>query len=713
MSAPNRRHLVVAIAGNPNSGKTTLFNALTGASAHVGNYAGVTVDLKRGRRYFEGYELECVDLPGTYSLTAYSEEEQLARRFLVEQRPDVVIVVADASNLERHLYLALQIAEPGIPRVLAFSMADIARTHGIRYDTEQLGQLFGSPIVETVAPRGKGIEELLRAVVALAASDQPPAPVTVPYGDELERAAETLLRALEQHAPDRLPAPQHLRRVMALQLLERVPDVLDRFREPAILHLLDTERRRLRTVLGDAPEIAIAARRYGFISGACTETLRATAESRHAASDRIDDLVLAPVVGPILLFALVYAVFWATFTLGAWPQKALEWFFSSWLDRHVASLWAPDAASLLRDMLLQGILPGVGGVLTFLPNILILFLGIALLEDSGYMARAAFLMDRTMHRIGLHGKSFIPMLIGFGCTVPAILATRTLDTRRDRLTTLLVLPFVSCGARFAVYAMLIPVFFERPWQAPVLMLLYLLGILFAVGGARVLRGTLLRGGSTPFVMELPPYRMPTLRGCVLHTWRRGREYVVKAGTIVLAFSIVMWFLSAFPRHARPTAPTEPAVARAVPPPSYANRIGRAMEPLLRPMGFDARIGTALIGSLAGKELLISQLGVAFAIDASDSAAPEEAAARERGELPLQRLLRRQYTPLVGLCLLLFSMLSAPCLATFAVTWRESGALRWALLQTALLTVAAFVVTAAVFQAGRLLGFASEVVHAVQ
>lgn len=702
--APSSR-LVVAIAGNPNSGKTTLFNALTGATAHVGNYAGVTVELKRGRRFHAGREIEFVDLPGTYSLTAYSAEEQLARRFLVEQHPDVVVVVADASNLERHLYLALQIAELGIPRVLAFSMADVARSHGMRFDTERLGRLFGAPIIETVAPRGEGIEALLDTVVGRAGADAGAVAgaVAVPYGDELERSAARVLEAVAQWAPERLPAAAHLRRATVFQLLEQVPDALARFPEPGVLQVLDTERRRLRTVLGDNPEIAIAARRYGFISGACTETVRATAESRHAASDRIDSLVLAPFVGFVLLLALLYAVFWATFTLGAWPQQGLDWAFSV-LGKGFASLWPTGSTSLLRDLLLTGILPGVGGVLTFLPNILILFFGIALLEDSGYMARAAFLMDRAMHRIGLHGKSFIPMLIGIGCTVPAILATRTLDTRRDRLTTLLVLPFVSCGARFAVYAMLIPAFFGRPWQAPVLMSLYVLGALLAVGGARLLRGTVLRGEGTPFVMELPPYRMPTLRGCVLHTWRRGREYVIKAGTIVLAFSVVMWFLSTFPRHAHALATPQDTTVESAQPHSYADRIGHAMEPVLRPMGFDARIGTALIGSIAGKELLISQLGVAFALGETDPAAPEDAADRERGELPLQQLLRARYRPLVGFCLLLFSMLSAPCLATFAVTWKESGHIKWAFFQTAVLTVTAFVVTTLVYQVGAAVGW---------
>lgn len=688
--------LTVAIAGNPNSGKTTLFNAITGARAHVGNYAGVTVDLKRGRRTFAGREITFVDLPGTYSLDAFSAEEQVARTFLIEEHPDVVVIVADASNLERHLYLALQIAELGLTRVLAFSMSDIARAQGLAFDTDRLGALFGAPIVETVGTHGKGIDELLRAVVAQAeaAGTHPSPAVRIPYGEELERTLATLAARLEASLPEPAARSGTEPRLEAIRLLEQVPDALARHaHRPAILETLESERRRLRGVLRDSPETELAARRYGFVAGACKEAVRMTVESRHAASDRIDRIALAPFLGQAILFALMYAVFWATFTLGAAPQQGLEWVFER-AGMLLGRCWADGSESLLRAMLLDGILPGVGGVLTFLPNILILFFGIALLEDSGYMARAAFLMDRAMHRIGLHGKSFIPMLIGIGCTVPAILATRTLDTRRDRLTTLLVLPFVSCGARFAVYAMLIPAFFAPRWQAPVLMSLYLLGILLAIGSARLLRQTVLRGESMPFVMELPPYRLPTLRGCLLHTWRRGREYIVKAGTIVLAFSVIMWALASFPK-------TPATQSGSPPPPSYADRIGQAMEPLLRPMGFDARIGTALIGSIAGKELLISQLGVAFALGEAPPDAPEEANDRRQGSLPLQQRLREAYSPLVGFCLLLFSMISAPCLATFAVTWKESGHMGWAIAQTAMLTAAAFLITAATYQLGRL------------
>jgi len=708
MKTSRKRPLVVAIAGNPNSGKTTLFNALTGATAHVGNYAGVTVELKRGRVQAQGQEIEFVDLPGTYSLTAYSAEEMVARQFLMDEKPDVVVIVADASNLERHLYLALQIAELGIPRVVALSMADIARTQGIRFDTERLGQLFGTALVETVAPRKEGMDELVAAVLERAANTGAGLPIRVPYGHELEESIGRVIELLAREAPERLPKEEYLKRVTALQLLEQLPDTMARYDDPTIVALLESERRRLRQLLRDNPEIAIATRRYGFIAGACAETIRTTAESRYAISDRIDRIVLAPGLGFVFLLGLLYVVFWATFTLGAWPQEALDWFFFSFIGKNLAALWPPDSTSLLKDLLLNGILSGVGGVLEFLPNIMILFFGIALLEGSGYMARAAFLMDRAMHRIGLHGKSFIPMLIGIGCTVPAIMATRVLDTRRDRLTTLLVLPFISCGARFAVYAMLIPAFFERHWRAPILMLLYILGALLAIGGARLLRGTILKGDNTPFVMELPPYRLPTLRGSLLHMWRRGRAYIVNAGTIVLAFSIVMWFFSTFPRNLEgpdevdggETVEFSQTVARN----SYADRIGRAMEPVLRPMGFDARIGTALIGSIAGKELLISQLGVAFAIGETDPMEPDDAEERNLGELPLQKLLRQNYRPLVGFCLLLFSMLSTPCLATIAVTWKEGGHFKWALLQTAMLSVAAFVITALVYQAGTALGW---------
>jgi len=688
------RAVTVALAGNPNSGKTTIFNNLTGARQHVANYPGVTVEKKEGWVRHGGRELHVVDLPGTYSLTAYTLEERVARSFVIDERPDVVVDVLDASNLERNLYLATQFMELGVPVVLALNMSDQAEAQGYAIDAALLSTLLGVRIVRTVGHRGRGIDELRDAIFAAADADDVPKPVQ--YGNEVERELAAIVPIVEAE-------PSLSRRFnarwLAVKLLEGdeevartvadlVPDGGDRF------GAVSDAARRIERDFGDTPETIIADRRYGFISGACLEAVRQTAESRHSTSDRIDSVVTHRTLGILIFLALMYLVFRVTFWAGA-PLMSLVEMGVDGIGRLVGSLWPSGSESVLRSLVVDGIISGVGKVLVFLPNILLLFLAISILEDSGYMARAAFILDRFMHKIGLHGKSFIPMLIGFGCTVPAILATRTLDTRRDRMTTMLVLPLVSCSARLPIYMLFIPAFFPEAMQTPILWSFYVLGIVLAILGARLLRATVFRGEMTPFVMELPPYRMPTLKGTLIHMWDRGWHFVRKAGTIILGISVVMWALMSYPKppeaDLQSLAPAE--VVEAELSYSVAGRVGRGLHVVMRHAGFDRKASTALIGAFAAKEMFVSQMGIMHSMGDKS----------EEDMDSLRTVLKRAYTPLEAVCIMLFCLVSAPCMATIAVTWRESGSWAWAAAQLLGLTVLAYVLTLLVFQIGTLLG----------
>ncbi len=786
--------LTIALAGNPNSGKTTVFNALTGARQHVGNYPGVTVEKVVGQRTHNHRALRIVDLPGTYSLTAYSVEERVARDFILDESPDVVVDIVDASNLERNLYLATQLLELDVPLVFAFNMSDVARARGFEVDTAALSALLGVPIVWTTANKGVGLEALLDAVVRVGEHPGEQQRAVLHYGRDIDQEIaliEARLLARDAAPPDR---PPHW---TALKLLERDPQIcrIVAQRVPKVARFAEERAAHVAAVFRDTPEIVIADRRYGFISGACQETVRSTVETRHDFSDRVDGVLAHRVLGLPLFLLLMYIVFQLVFSLGEYPMHALEFMFM-WSAEAINAHWPLAMDSPLRSLLVDGVIGGVGGVVVFLPNILLLFLAIALLEDTGYMARAAFIMDQFMHRFHLHGKSFIPMLIGFGCTVPAIMAARTLESRRDRLTTIMIAPLMSCGARLPIYALLIPAFFPKAWHGPMLWLLYVIGIVLALLAARVLRGTVFRGESTPFVMELPPYRLPTLRGLLTHMWRRGWMYLRKAGTIILAISIVLWALTTYPKqtefsqdyearldglraeqeeelaaftarhdvpwsnqvaaalrgedaalqpdthaemfvgmvrnlraartdthedahyrlaalearnpalfdtatayldeieipYGRAMAEVEHARAAETMAYSAAGRIGHAMAPLIKPLGFDWRIGTALLGAFAAKEVFVAQLGIVHAVGSAD----EDIDA-------LRTRLRDNYTPLTAFCIMLFCLISAPCMATVAVTRGETGSWRLTLFQWGGLTLLGYLVTACVYQVGALLG----------
>ena len=684
------KKITIALAGNPNSGKTTIFNMLTGARQRVANYPGVTVEIKEGKCTFGDYEMTFVDLPGTYSLAAYSEEELIARNFIIDRKCDIVIHIIDSANIERNLYLTTQLLEMNVPLVLAFNMSDIAKQKGLVFDIEKLSELLHAPIVPTVGRKDRGRGELLEAIVKVAQSEHADTSHLVHYGSEIEEELakiESLIDA-EKHAL----AQKYGKRWLAVKLLERDSEVTEKVSEKELIDAIAPSVAHIESIFKDRPEIVTADRRYGFISGACTETIKTTVEARHNISDTIDAVVIHKVFGLPIFLLFMYIVFFLTFKLGAYPMAGLEWFFDSvagWLNQ----AWPVDSLAWLKSLLIDGVIAGVGGVLVFLPNILLLFLGIAFLEDTGYMARAAFVMDRIMHKMGLHGKSFIPMLIGFGCSIPAIMATRILENRRNRLTTIMIIPLMSCGARLTIYALIIPAFFPGHLQGPMLWIIYIIGIVLAVITARLLRNTLFKGETMPFVMELPPYRLPTARAVLIHMWQRAWMYLKKAGTIILAISIILWALMSYPKPSAESLKelTDEQAQQTELEYSVIGRFGKAIEPVLKPLGFDWKIGTALIGATAAKEVFVSQLGIIYAVgDAEENSAT------------LGDKLKKVYTPLTGFCIMLFCLIYAPCVMTLAITRVETRSWRWPIFQFTYLTVLAYILTLFTYQLGRLL-----------
>ncbi len=678
----------MALAGNPNSGKTTVFNAITGAHQHVGNYPGVTVEKKEGGTTFEGTRVHVVDLPGTYSLTAYSLEELVARDHVINDHPDVIVHVVDASNLERNLYLATQFIELGVPTVVALNMYDMAQDRGRQIDIDLLSELMGVPMVPTVGSREEGIAELLRMTIETVREHRTPEK-PLRYGRELEAHIEEVRVVLDEAGGlGELPT-----RWAAIKLLEDdaqvrslTEDTLDGGKE--VLARVERIREHLEEVIGDDAEMALADRRYGFVNGACAEATSSTTRRRIDWSEAIDNVVTSRMLGMPIFLLLMWAMFELVFRLGAPPMEWLTSLFA-WVGGHVAGL-LPDGP--LHSLVVDGVIGGVGGVLVFVPQIMLLFLCISILEDSGYMARAAFVVDKLMHRIGLHGKSFIPMLIGFGCTVPAIMATRTLESRRDRITTMLITPFMSCGARLPVYILLAGAFFSPAMAGKVIFSIYLLGVLVAVLMARLLRSTILQGPTTPFVMELPPYRVPTAKGTLIHMWERGWQYIKKAGTVILAASIIVWALLSYPGP-----PTDAPTGVGAPPAvtyTAAGRIGKTIEPVMRPLGFNWKVSIALVAGFAAKEIVVSTLGTTYSLGEEDTASGAlSAALRNDPEL----------NPLVAYAMMAFVLLYVPCVATVAVTFRETGSWKWPVFMATYTTSVAWIVALIIYQGGSFLG----------
>ncbi|GHT01052.1 ferrous iron transport protein B [Bacteroidia bacterium] len=681
----------VALVGNPNSGKTTLFNHASGSHARVGNYGGVTVDAKDATMKKDGYTFKIFDLPGTYSITEYSPEELYVRKHILEQMPDIIVNVVDASNLERNLFLTTQLIDMNVKVVIALNMYDELESKGVTFDYQSLGEMIGIPIIPTVASKGKGIDDLFAKLIEVY-DDRDPCVrhIHINYGKLIENAIARLQSDIWQNPEI---TDKYSSRYIAIKLLETDKTTLTSLQNCAnykqIQATAEDAIADLEKEYGEKSETIITDAKYGFIDGALRETYK---ESENNIDKRkvneLDDLLTHRIWGfPLFLF-FMWLMFQATFSLGQYPMDWIEsavGLFSGWIS-HAMSEGA------LRDLLVDGIIAGVGGVIVFLPNILILFFFISLMEDTGYMARAAFMMDKLMHKIGLHGKSFIPLVMGFGCNVPAIMATRTLENRKDRILTMLITPFMSCSARLPVYVLMVSAFFPSN-KGLVLFSVYAFGILMAILVALVLSKTAFAKKDVPFVMELPPYRIPTMRNTSLHMWHKGLQYLKKMGTIILLASIVIWGLSYFPmnndqfpmNNEQLTMNNEQQANQGGE--SYIGQLGHFIEPAIRPLGFDWKMGVSIIAGLGAKEIVVSTMGVLYQAD--------DAADETSGAL-IAELQRQNYTPLVAYGFMLFILLYFPCVAVIACIKKEAG-WSWAIFTMLYTTCLAWVVAFLVHQ----------------
>lgn len=714
--------LTIALAGNPNSGKTTIFNNLTGTRQKVGNWPGVTVEKKEGTIHRHGYELRITDLPGTYSLTPFSIEEIVARDFILDSTPDVVIDIIDASNLERSLYLATQLRELDCRVMFVLNMADLARERGIRIDADKMSELLGLPVVFTVGNRNEGMDDLLKKAIDLAESQADiPRRRRVRYTKDIEAAIGRVRETLAGATGDVPYNP----RWTAIKLLENDAVVQKRIADAAgeaagaVMDAVDQERWTILELYDEDPEIVMTDERYGFIAGIVKEVVTTSVRRRADISRTIDLVLTDRFVGfPIFVF-FIWVMFQTTFTAGAYP---MEWIESGvGLLSRLLSAVLPD--NLFRDFVLDGVVAGVGSVIVFLPNIMILFFFIALFEDTGYMARAAFLMDKIMHLIGLHGKSFIPMLMGFGCNVPAVIAARTLESEKDRILTILITPFMSCSAKLPVYIILAGAFFG-PKAGTVIFGIYMTGIVLSIITGRLFRSVLLRGADAPFVMELPPYRAPMFKSLMIHTWDRSKMFLKKMTGVILAGSVVVWGLSAFPRTVdysmdyqeriqsvkasygeklavadlsehghiqeelrRHVADLERALHAEHAEQSYMGRLGKFLAPIFHPLGIDWRGSVALVTGFVAKEIVVSTLGILHGSD-------------EGGELLKESLKKSGMTPLSALSMMVFVLLYIPCLATVTAIRRETGSAGWMVFNIVYSTGLAWLASFCVYQAGR-------------
>lgn len=674
--AEERRKVIrVALVGNPNCGKTSLFNIASGSHEHVGNYSGVTVDAKEGVFEHGGYRFDIVDLPGTYSLSAYSPEELYVRRNLVEDMPDVVVNVVDASNIQRNLYLTTQLIDMNLRVVMALNMYDELESRGDRLDIKQLGYLLGMPVVPTVSRTGEGIDNLFDTVIQIYEKSDPHLArhIHINHGAELEQSIDRIKRLIQKNADIR---DKYSTRYLAIKYLENdreIEKVVEALpgRDEIIAARFE-EKARIEGLLKSGMESALVDAKYAFVEGALAETYIQGKRRRNTLTDKIDGIVTNRWMAFPIFIVLLYLVFEGTFVLGEYPMQWIEWLvekLGAFVSMNMADGW-------VKDLVVDGIIGGVGGVLVFLPNILLLYLFISLMEDSGYMARAAFIMDRLMHKIGLHGKSFIPMIMGFGCNVPAIMATRTIESPKSRLITMLIIPLMSCAGRMPVYVLIAGAFFPKK-AGLVLLGLYALGILLAILGAKVM-SLFFKDDDLPFVMELPPYRVPTAKSIFRHTWEKGRQYLQKMSGIILICSMVIWFLGYFPNHDAYDSVQEQQEH------SFIGYIGKSMEPVLEPLGFDWRMGVGIVAGVGAKELVVSTLGVMYAGEE-----PVSGTQTEDGSVPsetrLQRALVKSVTPAGALAYMVFILLYFPCIATFVAIKNESGGWKWAII-TAIYTI---------------------------
>lgn len=705
-----RRVINVALVGNPNCGKTSLFNVASGAHEHVGNYSGVTVDAKEGFFDYQGYHFRIIDLPGTYSLSAYSPEEIYVRKHIIEETPDVIINVVDASNLERNLYLTTQLIDMNVRMVVALNMYDELQASGNQLDHEKLSQLMGVPMVPTIGRNGTGFDDLLHHIIDIYEGsdfitkkiqkqvrtevmedleswhkDYIPnhhegdhsffRHIHINHGPVIEKAIDEIKKSLAFNEEIR---HKYSIRFLAIKLLEKdkeIEKVVSTFPNGTdILNVRDKVSADIQKSLNEDSEQALTDAKYGFITGALKETFTDNHLEKEQTTKVIDSIVTHRIWGYPIFFLFMYIMFECTFALGEYPMMGIEWVVEQ--VSNVMHGLLPEGP--LKDMVIDGIIGGVGGVIVFLPNILILYFFISIMEDSGYMARAAFIMDKIMHRMGLHGKSFIPLIMGFGCNVPAILASRTIEDKKCRLITILVNPLMSCSARLPIYLVLVAAFFPH-WGSLVLLGIYATGIMLAVIMARLFSKFLVKGDDTPFVMELPPYRIPTRKAILRHTWEKGAQYLKKMGGIIMVASIIIWFLGYYPNHdAYSTTASQQEH-------SYIGQIGKAIEPIIEPLGFDWKLGIGLISGAGAKELVVSTLGVLY----TNESDIENVNLSDR--IPI--------TPVVALAYMLFVLIYFPCVATLAAIKQESGSWKWALFAACYTTILAWVVAFLVNQIG--------------
>ncbi|WP_288111965.1 ferrous iron transport protein B [Xylanibacter rodentium] len=736
-----RRTINVALVGNPNCGKTSLFNFASGAHERVGNYSGVTVDAKEGHATFEGYEFNIVDLPGTYSLSAYSPEELYVRKQIIEKTPDIVINVIDSSNIERNLYLTTQLVDMHLRMICALNMYDEFENRGDKLDYKILSQLFGVPMIPTVFKTGKGVEMLFHIIINMyegvdfldkngninpevaadirdwhkaygnehsqeeehgedfAHGDRPNNSVYrhihLNHGPQIEESIEALKSELQE---DEHIRHKYSTRYLSIKLLEmdseteRLVNSLPNGKR--IIDIRDKQADRIKKENAEDCETAIMDAKYGFIHGALQEAgyEKGNKQDTYQITHAIDSVITNKYIGFPLFFLLIYVMFQATFSLGQYPMD--------WIENGVTALSDLLSSTLadgpLKDMLVDGIIGGVGAVIVFLPQILILYGFISFMEDSGYMARAAFIMDKLMHKMGLHGKSFIPLIMGFGCNVPAIMSTRTIESRRSRLITMLILPLMSCSARLPIYIMITGTFFAVRYQSLIMISLYAIGILLSVIMSRIFSRWIIRGEDLPFVMELPPYRFPTSKAIMRHTWEKGKQYLKKMGGIILVASIIVWALGYFPHNNSLNAQQQQEQ-------SYIGRIGKTIEPIFHAQGFDWRLDVGLIAGVGAKEIVASTLGVLYSGD--DTVTDNDQENRESNDKYSNLYLKMSangITPLIAFCYLLFVLIYFPCLATIAAIKHESGSWRWAIFAAIYTTVLAWFVSAAVYQIGMLM-----------
>ena len=650
----------VALVGNPNCGKTSLFNIASGSHEHVGNYSGVTVDAKEGKFEYKGYKITLVDLPGTYSLSAYSPEELYVRKNLLEKTPDVVLNVVDASNIERNLYLTAQLIDMSMPVVMALNMYDELQAKGDKIDTEQLGYLLGMPVCPTVCRSSQGIPALFDTVIETYENHSPRVSrhIHVNHGHELEQSIDRIKLLLQR---DQDLRAHYSTRYLAIKYLENDSDIAKIVEAlpfaDELRSVRDEEAARIQRLLGSNAESAIVDAKYAFIQGALAETYtHAERPPKHTLTDKIDAIVTNKWLAFPIFIAILYLIFSATFTLGEYPMN--------WIDALVGKLGGLVASLMvdgwLKDLVVDGIIAGVGSVLVFLPNILILYFFISIMEDTGYMARTAFIVDKLMHHLGLHGKSFIPMVMGFGCNVPAIMATRTIESRKSRIITIALIPFMSCAGRLPIFVLLAGAFFPAH-AALALLCVYCLGVVLAILSALVLKN-LIKDDDLPFVMELPPYRIPTAKAIGRHTWEKGKQYLQKMATTILIASIVIWALGYYPKNdALPRSEQQEQ--------SYLGHIGKAVSPALDPLGFDWRMDVGLITGVAAKELVVSSLGVMYAGEELDEA--------DENDTALQSALKQSVSLPVAIAFMIFVLLYFPCIATFVAIKNETGRWSWA------------------------------------